>query len=381
VYVTLAMRASIVVCTALLLMSCGDSEGGRDTQSSAGSATAASGISVTATAPGEGSGDATGPGLTTSGADATGDSTPNPTHDDDDDSGGGPKFDVAKDTDSVDPDSGEPVDGCQKIDFLFVVDNSGSMSEEQQSLATSFGGFIGSIQNTVMAKDYHIMVIDTDAGSSFLQECLALCTFFPDCQGYPCDMLPVPEGCDATLGSGLTANPDGDACGIVGDKRYMVDGQPDLAGTFECVAKVGTNGDGSERPMEAMIASVDALNDPAACNDGFLRDDALLVVTYITDEEDDEESNGNPAGWQAALVAAKKGKETSIVVLGLIGDNDQPNAVCSEGLAEASPRLRTFAESFTYGSWASICTLDYAPFFDAAVSFIDTACQQFEPPG
>jgi hypothetical protein len=375
------MRPSIAACTALLLMSCGDSEGGRDTQASAGSATAvsASGITVTATAPGDGSGDATGQGLTTSGAEATGDSTPSPTNDDD--SGEAPKFDVAKDTDSVDPDSGEPADGCKKIDFLFVVDNSGSMSEEQQSLATSFGGFISSIQNTVMAKDYHIMVVDTDAGSSFLQECLALCTFFPDCQGYPCDMLPVPEGCDATLGSGLIANPDGDACGIVGDKRYMVDGQPDLAGTFECVAKVGTNGDGSERPMEAMIASVDALNDPAACNEGFLRDDALLVVTYITDEEDDEESNGNPAGWQAALVAAKKGKETSIVVLGLIGDNDQPNPVCTEGLAEASPRLRTFAESFTYGSWASICTLDYAPFFDTAVSFIDTACQQFEPPG
>ena len=38
-------------------------------------------------------------------------------------------------------------------------------------------------------------------------------------------------------------------------------------------------------------------------------------------------------------------------------------------------------ESFTYGSWGSICSPDYAPFFDAAVSVIDTACSQFEPPG
>jgi hypothetical protein len=55
--------------------------------------------------------------------------------------------------------------------------------------------------------------------------------------------------------------------------------------------------------------------------------------------------------------------------------------VCTEGLAEPSPRLREFSESFTYGSWGSICSLDYAPFFDSAVSVIDTACEQFEPPG
>ena len=49
--------------------------------------------------------------------------------------------------------------------------------------------------------------------------------------------------------------------------------------------------------------------------------------------------------------------------------------------AEASPRLRQFAESFTYGTTGSICSPDYAPFFDASVSVIDTACQEFEPPG
>jgi hypothetical protein len=117
-----------------------------------------------------------------------------------------------------------------------------------------------------------------------------------------------------------------------------------------------------------------------ACNDGFLRKDALLVVTFITDEEDDGQSNGNPVGWNAALVAAKFGLEQSIVVLGLIGDADQPNAVCAQGQAEDSPRLRTFAESFTYGTWGSICSPDYAPFFDSAVSVIDTACAEFEPP-
>src|SRR5690606_1070504 len=123
------------------------------------------------------------------------------------------------------------------------------------------------------------------------------------------------------------------------------------------------------------------LSAAGGCNEGFLRKDALLVVTFITDEEDDGQSKGTPAGWNAALVAAKVGAEKSIVVLGLIGDPDQPNAVCGAGQAEESPRLRAFAESFTFGSWGSICSPDYAPFFDASVSVIDTACEQFEPVG
>ncbi|WAS90806.1 hypothetical protein [Nannocystis punicea] len=366
------------ICTALLA-ACGETDESRDTQQ-----TSISSIGtlpqITATVP-DTTGETTEQGGTGTlgGSETSEGSTANPT-------GGGAsegvKFDVGEDTGPIDPmpETGEPEGGCQKIDFLFVVDNSGSMAEEQEALAVSFDGFISSIQNTVMAEDYHIMVIDTDAGNAFLQECLVLCTFFPECEGYPCTMLPQPEGCDATLGVGLTKDPSDSECGVVGGNRYMIDGQPNLASTFECLAKVGTNGDGSERPMEAMVSSVGTLNKVGACNDGFLRKDALLVVTFITDEEDDEESNGNPVGWNAALVAAKYGLEKNIVVLGLIGDPDQPNPVCT-GQAEASPRLRQFAESFTYGSWGSICSPDYAPFFDAAVSVIDTACSTFEPPG
>lgn len=358
------------ICTALLL-ACGDPGGGREGGSSASAAN--SSITLGSGSTGAGStastGDATG---ADTGADASGEASAAAT-------GSDLKFDVGKDTGGPDPDTGAEEGGCQKIDFLFVVDNSGSMADEQEHLATSFPGFITSIQDTVKAEDYHIMVIDTDAGNAFLQQCFVVCAILPTCEGYPCDNLPKAEGCDAMLGTGLVNDPGADACGVAGGLRYMVDGQPNLSETFQCLAKVGTDGDGSERPMEAMIASLSALNAPGQCNAGFLRKDALLVVTFITDEEDDGESNGSPIGWNASLVAAKYGDEKSIVVLGLIGDPDQPNPVCTDG-AEASPRLRTFAESFTYGSWGSICSPDYAPFFDAAVSVIDTACAQFEPP-
>jgi hypothetical protein len=360
-------------CVASLALACGAGEG-RDSQTSAASLT---GVASITTSPGSDSdpGSTSATSTTSEGSGSTSGATASS-------ASGGPKFDLGDGTGPVDPSaSGGAVEGCQKIDFLFVVDNSGSMGDEQQNLVNSFNGFIDSIQNTVKAKDYHIMVIDTDAGSSFLQECFVVCTLLPECEGYPCNNLPMPEGCDASLGSGLTKNPQNEPCGIVGGMRYMVDGQPNLAETFSCLGKVGINGDGSERPMEAMVTGITALNKPGACNDGFLRKDALLVVTFITDEEDIDKSNGGPAGWKASLVASKVGVETSIVVLGLIGDTDQPNALCTADQAEASPRLREFAESFTFGSWGPVCSPDYAPFFDAAVSVIDTACQQFEPPG
>ncbi|HEY8377088.1 MAG TPA: hypothetical protein VIK91_11390, partial [Nannocystis sp.] len=366
------------ICTSLLVLGCGESDD-RGTSQASTSGPGITGITSPVTSNGTtDSGEATstgsGSGEATSGSGASSEPLTG---------GGGIKFDVGDDSDPFPTDTTDGEEkGCQKIDFLFVIDNSGSMSDEQQALIASFDGFIASIENTVQAEDYHIMVIDTDAGNSAFEECEILCAFFGGtCNGYPCDMLPMPTGCDAQLGSGLVTNPQGQDCGVVGGNRYMIDGQPNLGQTFSCLANVGTDGSGTERPMEAMVTAVSTLNGPGQCNEGFVRKDALLVVTFITDEEDDEESNGNPAGWHASLVAAKYGSETSIVVLGLIGDTDQPNAICSNGEAEASPRLRQFAESFTYGSWASICSLNYAPFFDQAVSVIDTACDKFEPPG
>jgi hypothetical protein len=312
--------------------------------------------------------------------------TANPT------TGEDPKFDVGTDKDIMPPSGGQ---GCEKIDFLFVVDNSGSMSEEQQSLTNSFPGFISEIQNTVMAQDYHIMVIDTDASAgggcfqstccnvdcnTWCQQCLNLgCSC--QCNNSACPMPPTGE-CDTELGGGKVADPGGNACGVQGMNRYMVDGQPNLSPTFECLATVGTGGDGNERPMEAMLRSVTDLNAMGECNEGFVRDDAILVVTFITDEEDAGKSQGNPTTWKQDLVTLKNGDEDAIVMLGLIGDPDVPNGVCTTmGDAQASPNLRTFADSFTYGSWGSICSLDYTPFFHDAVSVIDTACDLFEPPG
>jgi hypothetical protein len=299
-------------------------------------------------------------------------------------------------------DDGPPGSGCEKVDFLFVIDNSISMGDEQQNLAASFPSFIATIQTDVV-DNYHVMVIDTDPEDKWDEE-LTEC-YSGDCDGeapdepcgvlepesmWPCGMLPVQDQCDGTLGAGI--DHDGTdlrtACGIADDKRWFDDAQSDGATTFECMANL-YDGNNPELVMDGMLAALQpGIVGAGGCNDGFLRDDAVLVVTFITDEEDDMESLGDPTSWHDDLLARKGGNETAIVVLGLVGDTGLPGAVGppdsipgSTG-GEYSPRLIAFAESWGMrGLWGSVCSPDYGPFFADAVALVDTACDEYEPEG
>src|SRR5687768_2216792 len=145
----------------------------------------------------------------------------------------------------------------------------------------------------------------------------------------------------------------------------MTDADAMLGSDFACVAEVGTYGDGNEQPMAAILAGAgSSLGAVGACNEGFVRDDAILVVTFITDEEDIEKSPGDPPDWKSGVVAAKNGNENAVVVLGLFGDTDQPGAICQpfmdETGAEPGVRLRQFTESFGgRGVTGSVCANDY----------------------
>ena len=303
---------------------------------------------------------------------------------------------------------GKPL-GCDKVDFLFVIDNSGSMLDEQASLIASFPGFIAAIEQTVQAKDYHIMAVSTDDGRGVTEGdcdfeecvcapsptcCVKTCDhiFAETCNGIDCDALPVAP-CDLSYGSGRVVDQLGAACGLAGGRRYMLESQAALTDAFECAASVGVGGAGDEKPMLAAIEAVSPeMNAPGGCNGGFLREDAILVLVVITDEEDDPEggasgSPGAPKDWYDAVVAAKGGVPESVVVLGLVGDGNLPGSPCPpvwdpnlDG-AEPSPRLQSFVGMFPHGVLGSVCVDDYAPFFLDAVRVIDVACDDFGPIG
>ena len=256
--------------------------------------------------------------------------------------------------------------GCTKVDFLFVVENSLSMLEEQTALVNSFPGFMNVVEQTLGATDFHVMVIDTDAGG--IGDALSA-------------FLGNTDACAPVLGAGHRHNQAGEECGIEGTQRYLDSSQPDLAGAFSCVAQVGTLGNPREAPVDALLASLaPAINAPGGCNAGFSRDDAILVVTLIGDE-DDATSGGDPSAWRQALVNAKGGSDTSIVFLGLIGGDGSaaPSSACVASDVDAAPRLHELIRGFSFGTTGDICAADYAPFFADAVSVIDTACEDFTP--
>jgi hypothetical protein len=301
------------------------------------------------------------------------------------------KLDVGNDTTTGGPQEA----GCRKVDFLFIIDNSGSMSDEQENLINSFPSFIETIQAELEeAQDYHIMVIDTDP--YVFGGCELICpAFFNTCPmafgQYECGVT-KPEMCEDVLGAGVTF-PKGTSatnqdCAFTTQARYMDVTEPDLAATFACAATVGTGStDDPEKPMEAMVAAIAPKGKAADCNLGFLRSDAILVVTFITDEDDSpaDGSLGTVEGWKASLIAAKKGDETALVVLGLFGDGDQPNGICPPLMdntgAEPSPRLRQFVDSFgERGVAGSVCAPTFKDFFADAVGIIDSTCDGFVPP-
>ena len=110
-----------------------------------------------------------------------------------------------------------------------------------------------------------------------------------------------------------------------------------------------------------------------------MRDDAILVITIITDEPDDI-SMGDPADWFDAVTAAKGDVPESVVVLGLLPDGDLDMPLCGAESVLAT-RLTEFLQLFPNNGRASVCEPDYSPFFLDAVSLISEACDDFVPIG
>lgn len=258
----------------------------------------------------------------------------------------------------------------QKIDYLFVIDNSGSMKEEQQALAASVPGFIASIEAKLdMAVDVHAGVILTGEINHFSRN------FGSECERIG-SLLRETDGPDS---SRRQCYPDG-------RPKYSTSAT-DLAAELDCALHAGTGGSGQERPMDALLGALSPkLVESKHCNKGFFRKDAMLVITLLTDEEDDRlkdgssalGSKGNPKEWTRRLIELRGGNKESVVVLGLIGTKDStcdplitPGQEPSEFGAEISRRLETFIRSFgDQGLVGDICAPRYDGYFSKAAGTV-----------
>lgn len=171
------------------------------------------------------------------------------------------------------------VDNNREVDILFVIDNSLSMDEEQDSLSANFVEFTN-VLNAIDGglPDVHIGVVSTDIGTGASGVCS------PSGDNGTLQTAPRVAGCspptDAYISDVLNPNTG------MRERNYT----DSLAETFSCIAELGTAGCGFEQPLESMRR---ALNGSNINNAGFLRDNAYLAVILITDEDDcSTENNG-----------------------------------------------------------------------------------------
>lgn len=275
---------------------------------------------------------------------------------------------------------------CSAVDFLFVIDNSSSMLREQERLVEAVPGFTASILSALPGiSDVRVGVVDTDSYPGLgavdpLDGC-------PD--GVDCSV------CDYQLGALLTrpgsAIDLAEDCQFATGEPWMDARLPSFADEFACAANVGIEGNQVEQQAGALVEALSPAFLQGGCNDGFLRDEALLIVLLITDEEDDNDEEPGPQGgslddpsdWHGAVLAAKGGEENNVVALGLFGgdplfDDCEQLGAGGSG-AEASPRLTRFLDRFEVSFAGSVCQDDYRAFFDDALNRVAQGCAQFVP--
>ncbi|MGH1340313.1 MAG: hypothetical protein ACRBN8_02085 [Nannocystales bacterium] len=257
----------------------------------------------------------------------------------------------------IDPDGYVPM-GCEKVDFLFVVDNSDSMRGHQESLRASFPGFIETVESTLEeVTSYHLGVVTTDAYEFNLDE----------------------QRC-REVGGLVTrtggANSSDALCGPYAEGHNFMTELDDLSTAFSCAASVGTDGDPNEAPVFAMTRVITGdLDGAGECNEGFLREDALLVVVLLTDCGTFGPPGGSPQDWFDLIVGAKTYWQ-NVVVVSVIEQSDSAQNKEVDGR-----RLAEFTEMFQdNGLVGDVAEPDYSPLFAEAVGRISLACDAFVPP-
>lgn len=128
-----------------------------------------------------------------------------------------------------------------QVDILWVIDNSTSMTEEQDTLARGFASFTGQMEAS--GTDFHIGVIST----SF-------------------------DYADTTRGV------------LIGDPPYLTNAD-DYEEEFKIRAQMGIGGSDKEKGLEASAWALSPTMTTGP-NAGFLRTDAQLLVVVVSDEED-----------------------------------------------------------------------------------------------
>ncbi len=245
----------------------------------------------------------------------------------------------------------EQVSG-REVDVLFVIDGSGSMSEEQSNVANNLGQFLATAE--LLDNDFHVGVTHLDLSET---------------KEY--------GGVRYEAGQ------------LMGNPSFLTPDTPGYLAEFQNRVRMGASGGSREAGLEA---ARDALSDPniteegSACNSdadcsepynfcspnrtcggrnaGFLREDASLEIIMLSDEED--QSDATPAFYTDFFRSIKGFRNDALlhvssIVGANVGTNVPDSCESGAGSAEAGRRYAAVSDA-TGGSVGSICANNFGPF-------------------
>lgn len=214
------------------------------------------------------------------------------------------------------------------VDVLWVVDNSGSMVNERERLASSFEHFVRLLATRRI--DYHVGVISTDVTGSG----------------------PARQGGELVEIDGV---------------RFITPDTPDGVEVFRAMVDFEPGRSRQEQGFEAMRL---ALSEPrrSGINGGFLRPESALAVVVVSDEDDG--SFGPPDHFARFLLHTRRpGDErlaTLSAIVGPLPDGCVPEGEAQIFGADADPAERYIeASQISGGLVGSICETDFAPVLEA----------------
>lgn len=239
------------------------------------------------------------------------------------------------------PACGRAIGECDAVDVLFVVDNSGSMDDENATLIPAFANVDELIGGLIDGPcTYHVGVTTTEVA--------------PDFQPAACQQR------GALSRAGAICDPWSDE-----PEHPPWISETDSLNLLGCLLAVGSHYDTDEKQIETVLEALGPTQQGAGgCNEGFMREGVPLIVVLITDEDDDDDSAdplespervgsaGDPEDWWEALIALKDPAELGMVVLASVDpgscDPWSPAPGLSDGDgAEYGERLLTFLQFFT----------------------------------
>lgn len=196
----------------------------------------------------------------------------------------------------------------------------------------------------------------------------------------------VPPGTTECIGLGdFVTWGDFGTCSLSNGLRFATD-EDDLVEAITCLTAIEWAGEGYSRPIGGIIRALSQENAaPGACNEGFLREDAVLGIFIVNSSfpientPDEAHPDTDTSEWYDAIAAVKGGDVSAISMFGFVAI--EPFDCYEQGGSEATNFVELI-DAFG-GERRSFCQDSVADFeagFIAGVEQLAATCEAYDGP-